>query len=906
VRITRLEPGRLIEFVPTFWLRRLVLPRTRFSIEPPPDGAKRVVAEIHLRAGSLAARLVRRELDAEREHMQLEGINLKRLVEGQRPLPAGESPSETSLGGGLGTAETEARVQCALDARCFDHQRRTLRRSLVLLPLIALWACLFWQAGLALPWLVLWLAPRVAMAVYARRFSQARAARTPEDTARGLAAGDRLLFLAGLHRAAMTPVFFIDTNDVLKLLFTLFATASTGASQMSASGRVRAYLCADLLPQALLSVCWMLHGGVFGWALAGLVLLVLPGSVRSVLGQRKVLEDAVRQSLRNQDLATSLAIERDRAQAAGDARTRFFAAASHDLRQPLHALSINATTLELLARRAEDPRLRELSGGIGRALAQTQGLLDALLDISRLDAGAVKLQWGDHDVDGLLQPFREEFEAVARQRGLGFALDIDAHPSNHWARTDADQLQRIVRNLLDNAFKFTESGEVCLGLASRRSREGSALLCISVSDTGRGIPAAERERVFEEFYQLGNPARDRSRGLGLGLAIVRRTAAMLGAQVHIAEAEGGRGTRFELTLPALTRPGLAPTMAVGHATAAQPMPAEDSTATQPSAALGVLLVDDEADILSALSALLQAVGWHAHAASYADAALAFAADPTCRIDVALVDQRLPQGDGIALVQRLRTLRPELPVLIVTGDVAVQWEVLRHGLRVLHKPLAGAALTAALAEEVAAARRFAQRLDVFTANGHSGQEPPMNLIDVIHGRRSVRSFTPQPVPREVLEDLAWHAVQVPMAPVSDDNSWALVMVEGRQRLARHGEQAKRYAAEHQPTGEPWSWPAQADFEVFWGAPVLVLFCARQGHPEAPFDCCRAGQNLALAAHARGLGSCWVGSPMPWLHSDEGRAALGLPAGFAAAAALVLGTPTEAMPGRSRPRPALLWR
>jgi nitroreductase len=226
--------------------------------------------------------------------------------------------------------------------------------------------------------------------------------------------------------------------------------------------------------------------------------------------------------------------------------------------------------------------------------------------------------------------------------------------------------------------------------------------------------------------------------------------------------------------------------------------------------------------------------------------------------------------------------------------------------VLHKPLAGAALTAALAEEVAAARRFAQRLDVFTANGHSGQEPPMNLIDAIHGRRSVRSFTPQPVPREVLEDLAWHAVQVPMAPVSDDNSWALVIVEGRQRLAHHGEQAKRYAAEHQPTGEPWSWPAQADFEVFWGAPVLVLFCARQGHPEAPFDCCRAGQNLALAAHARGLGSCWVGAPMPWLHSDEGRAALGLPAGFAAAAALVLGTPTEAMPGRSRPRPALLWR
>jgi signal transduction histidine kinase/nitroreductase/CheY-like chemotaxis protein len=893
VRFTRIEPGRLIEFAPTFWLMRLLLPRMRFCCEPLDDGVVRVVAEIHLRVGPLAARLNRREFDAVRKHMRLEGINLARILQGQPPLTT--LPPATAADGAAEQAEPS--LQRKVDERCLAHLLGTLRRSYTMLPLDVMWAALAWYAGLAPAWVALWFAARVALFGAAQYLGRRWIPLVQDGPAAGLAGADRLFFASSLTRAALVPLFFAGTDENTMLMFTLLANASAGAGVIAASGRERTYFCANALPLGLIVVGWAVHGGALGWSITALLLLALPLSLWAVRNQRESWEASVRLNQRNEDLAASLAVERDRARAAGEARTRFFAAASHDLRQPLHALSINATTLELLARRADDARLRELSGSIGRALAQSQGLLDALLDISRLDAGAVKLQWSELDVDGLLRQLHDEFDAVARQRSLDFVLDIEAHPLQHWARTDADQLLRSVRNLLDNAFKFTDDGEVRLGLARRRSLDGTALLCISVSDTGPGIPHAEREHVFEEFHQLGNPARDRSRGLGLGLAIVQRTAAMLGGQVRIADAPNGRGTRFELTLPALNRPASAPAASLD---AAPPI------ASQKMTVLAVLLVDDEADIVAAVGSLLQAVGWQAHVAGDADSALALAADLAHRIDIAVVDQRLPQGEGVELVSRLRTLRPDLPALIVTGDVAVQWAVMRHGLRVLHKPLAGDTLVAAIGEEVAAARRFAQRLDVFAPSSPSGPEPPMNLIDAIHGRRSIRSFKPQPVPRGVVEDLLWHAVQVPMPPVSDDNSWAIVVIEGHERLAEYGDQAKRYAADHQPSGEPWSWPARADFEVFWGAPLLVVFCARQGHPEAPFDCCRAGQNLALAALARGLGSCWVGSPMPWLRSDEGRAAIGLPPGFDAAAALVLGTPAETVPGRSKPRPALLWR
>jgi len=183
---------------------------------------------------------------------------------------------------------------------------------------------------------------------------------------------------------------------------------------------------------------------------------------------------------------------------------------------------------------------------------------------------------------------------------------------------------------------------------------------------------------------------------------------------------------------------------------------------------------------------------------------------------------------------------------------------------------------------------------------------MNVIEAIHGRRSIRSYRPDPIDRAVLEDIVWAAAQAPTPPVSGDMPWDFCVFEGIDRIDDYGVRAKRYAKEHQPPGRPWTWADRPDFRVFWGAPALLLICSSSKNPEALFDCCRAGQNVLLAAHHHGLGSCWVGAPMPWLQSQGVVQELGLPEGSEPAVAIVLGYAAESPKGNPRPRPLLVWR
>lgn len=182
---------------------------------------------------------------------------------------------------------------------------------------------------------------------------------------------------------------------------------------------------------------------------------------------------------------------------------------------------------------------------------------------------------------------------------------------------------------------------------------------------------------------------------------------------------------------------------------------------------------------------------------------------------------------------------------------------------------------------------------------------MDIFEAIHARRSIRKYRPDPIDRALIEELLHAAVQAPTPPVSGDAPWALCVLEGVERLAGYGARAKQYALDHPPPGQPWTWPERAGFKVFWDAPVLVLICARDGNPETPFDCCRAAQNFMLAAHGRGLGTCWVGAPMPWLHSPGVPEELGLPGGFDPVVALIAGVPDERPPGSPRPPPAIYW-
>jgi nitroreductase len=182
---------------------------------------------------------------------------------------------------------------------------------------------------------------------------------------------------------------------------------------------------------------------------------------------------------------------------------------------------------------------------------------------------------------------------------------------------------------------------------------------------------------------------------------------------------------------------------------------------------------------------------------------------------------------------------------------------------------------------------------------------MDVIEAIHGRRSIRAYRPQVPERALVEELIWAAVQAPTPPASGDAPWAVCVVEGVARLAGYGARAKQYARDHRPEGQQRAWAERPDFKVFWDAPTAVLICARRGNPETAFDCCRAGQNLMLAAHARGLGSCWVGAPLPWLNSEGVAEELGLPSGFEPIVAIILGYPAQTPAGNPRSRPSVTW-
>ena len=183
---------------------------------------------------------------------------------------------------------------------------------------------------------------------------------------------------------------------------------------------------------------------------------------------------------------------------------------------------------------------------------------------------------------------------------------------------------------------------------------------------------------------------------------------------------------------------------------------------------------------------------------------------------------------------------------------------------------------------------------------------METLEAIHGRRTVRSFGAQSPDRTLIEALVWDAAQAPPPAIRSVVRWAFVVVEGADRLAALGVRVKAFAREHRPAGPGWDWVDNPDFKVFWNAPVLILICARRDAPESAGDCYRAGQNLMLSAHARGLGTCWVGAPMAWLGSAEGGGEIGIPHGFDPVAPILVGYPAARPAERVVPRPEIIWR
>ena len=355
--------------------------------------------------------------------------------------------------------------------------------------------------------------------------------------------------------------------------------------------------------------------------------------------------------------AKALELAKQHADQANLAKSRFLAAASHDLRQPLQTLAL---LQGLLVKHVQGERATLLVGRLDETLGAMSGMLNTLLDINQIDSGTVHVEITRFPVNDLLQTLNGEFSYVAQAQGLALRVQ----PCSLSIQTDPRLLEQMIRNLLANALKYTRHGKVLLGCRRRHN-----MLSIEVWDTGIGIAQKELATIFEEYHQIDNGARERSRGLGLGLSIVQRLGKLLGHPVSV-RSQRGKGSVFAIDVllspsaaalqPA--RPGLVGASLAGNGT--RPPVQMRRTGT-------ILLVEDEPQVRDLLAQVLGDEGHEVHAAADGLAALELVARAHLQPDLVLADFNLPNGmDGLETVAKLRQmLFQALPVIILTGDIS---------------------------------------------------------------------------------------------------------------------------------------------------------------------------------------------------------------------------------------------
>ncbi len=432
------------------------------------------------------------------------------------------------------------------------------------------------------------------------------------------------------------------------------------------------------------------------WQLAAMLAVIFGLTAMMGRSYGSALAQSIALRARTEELAARLRQEmaatesaRRAAEAANRAKTQFFAAASHDLRQPLHAMGLFA---EALRQRVRDPEVAALVNSINESVDALEGLFGELLDITRIETGGVEVQPLPLRMRELFGRLRLHFEPVAFEKGLMLTFRGEAHV----AHADPVLLERILRNLVSNAIRYTDEGGV---LVSCRPWQGR--LRLQVWDSGIGIAPASLARIFDEFYQV-NSTRvlqpHQRKGLGLGLAIVKRLADLMSTPLDV-RSRVGHGTVFTLVLP------------LGRAVRDGVTGALRSAAPLGLTLQGrfIVVVEDEPAVRAGLVVVLQA--WGAQVQAFDSVAMLeawLAGSPPVRPDLALVDYRLPEErNGIEVLQRLRAHWPNpggrrLPAIIVTGSSlgGHEDEALTHDFHLLIKPVLPNKLRAMIAFKLA--------------------------------------------------------------------------------------------------------------------------------------------------------------------------------------------------------------
>jgi two-component system, sensor histidine kinase len=474
----------------------------------------------------------------------------------------------------------------------------------------------------------------------------------------------------GLALASGALLFFPRLTFELKALLTVvFCSWAAGSIAVLPHPKSYLFYVSSYLP--IVGLAWLINEPR-SWIVAPLIallliaLVALSREISALVVASATLEQDKDRLLSEKDsllsekdaLIRDLDSARRSAEGANQSKTRFLAAASHDLRQPVQALSLLAGVLESAVR---DDRAKVIAGQIVRAVDSLEELFGAVLDLSKLEAGAVTPEITAFGLVNLIGDIESEYRARIEAKRLAFIVrsrDVEVC-------SDHVLLERVLRNLLENALKFTEKGSISLTVEQRETR-----YAVSVRDTGRGIPAEEQSRIFEEFYQLQTSERYRDPGLGLGLAIVKRLAQVLGVEVTVDSAPG-QGSTFSVLIPGKM---------ISEQHQDQPK-APDKTSAKLRDRV-IVLIDDDPFVLDALGLALSAWGACPIAAEDADAALQKLKALQRAPEMLLVDFQLAGGArGTDAIVRIRERYPHAHAAVMTAETdarilkEIEWPVL---------------------------------------------------------------------------------------------------------------------------------------------------------------------------------------------------------------------------------------
>lgn len=381
-------------------------------------------------------------------------------------------------------------------------------------------------------------------------------------------------------------------------------------------------------------------------------------------------------------------LAREKAETASQEKSRFLAAASHDLRQPLQALMLFSDALNSHVH-GRDPLAEKLAGQIESSVNSLTDMLGALLNISRLESGITQPQLQHFNLQSLLDRLYLEFHRIALEKGLTFNIPACADlPDGVVIYSDPSLLEQIIRNLASNAIRYTNQGTVQITCHVSRDQ-----IKVCVIDTGIGISHEDQSRIFDEYFQADNPQRDRRQGLGLGLSIVRRVEKLLNYRIEL-DSEPGRGSRFCFDIP-LGDPAL------------ETFPYHLAEQTEDVYGTRVALLEDDPEIRAATQELLRSWGCQVYAGTLPDEVITQLTAADQQPDVLLSDYRLPAG--ITAIHALRQMRDRwgqaLPVLVVTGDTGAETlrEIQDNHAVFLHKPLSPSRMRAVMYQSLQGSR-----------------------------------------------------------------------------------------------------------------------------------------------------------------------------------------------------------